>query len=218
MQRSQLGIRLVRLGLRFVVPALITSLPHHPASAQIEVGFGVSLDVIEQPYTIRGSTAQALSIQMRTLSAGAGPTSFRVNYLEWRFTPEQLQGAAGGASLRCRVRDFGVRFDITVTYPVWDRPPNVPPELVDAWESFEDLVEEQREESRHEVIEYGTRMRRQARRVEEDCALVRARLEGVVDRLQAERAEDLRAAAESGRLVRLQWPPPGYQPPEQLDR
>ncbi len=217
MQSGRLGIRLVRHGLRFIVPALITGFLHHPASAQTEVRSGVALEIVDEPYTIRGNTAEALSTQMRTLGPGARLVSFR-STSRWNYEREELESVLGVSSGRCRIRNFEVRFDITEIYPVWDRPPNIPPELVDAWESFEDLVEEQREESRHEVIEYGTRIRRQARRVEEDCALVRARLEGVVDRLQAERAEDLRAAAESGRLVRLQWPPPGYQPPEQLDR
>ena len=143
MQRGHLGIKLVRHILRFVVPALIASFLQHPATAQRPIRPGVSLDDIEEPYTIRGSTAQALLTQMRTLSPGAGWTSFRW-VTRWNYRSEEQQNVPGVGSGRCRVRDFGVVFENTATYPVWDRPPNAPPDLVEAWESFEEDMDRQR--------------------------------------------------------------------------
>ncbi len=210
MQRAQLRIRLVRCGLRFVVPALITSLLQHPASAQNEVRRGVVLSIfVEQPYTIRGSTAQALLTQMQTVSPGAGWTTFRYT-IRWGFDSEERQFVGGGGTGRCRVTDLDVSFDITEFYPVWERPPNAPPNLVEAWESFEDLIRQQREEFRDGLVEYGVEMRRRARRVEEACNFLQNRVRAVVDEVGEARDEARREARARGEGVQLRWPPAGY--------
>ena len=210
MQRAQLRIRLVRCGLRFVVPVLITSLLQHPASAQNEVRRGVLLSLsAEQPYTIRGSTAQALLTQMQTVSPGAGWTSFRYT-TRYNFDAEERQFVGGGGTGRCRVTDLEVRFDITEFYPVWERPPNAPSNLVEAWESFEDLIRQQREEFRDGLVEYGVELRSRTRRLEESCNFLRNRVQAVVDEVGEERDEARREAQARGEGVRLRWPPAGY--------
>ncbi len=208
MQRAQLGIRLVRHGLRFLVPVLITSLLQHPASAQTNVRRGVSLYVLEQTYTIRGNTAEALLAQMRTLGP-PGLTRYGARF-RWGYTPEQQENVPGVPSGRCRMREFETRFDITEVYPVWERHPDAPPELVEAWESFENLIDQQREQYRDGLVEYGVEMRRRARRMEEACPFLRNRMQDIVDEALEERAEDWREALESGEAVRLRWPPEGF--------
>ena len=99
---------------------------------------------------------------------GAGWTSFR-STAWWNHGSESRQSVRGVDSGRCRVRDFEVRFDITEFYPVWERPPNAPPNLVEAWESFEDLIRQQREEYRDGLVEDGVEMRSRTRRLEEAC-------------------------------------------------
>ena len=208
MQRGQLGIQLVRYGLRFLVPALITSFLQHPASAQTDIRRGVSLDVVEATYTIRGSTAEALLVQMRTLGP-PGVTRYR-SFFRWNYTPEQRGNERGAPSNRCRIREFETRFDITEVYPVWERHPDAPPELVEAWESFENLIDQQREQYRDGLVEYGVEMRRRARRMEEACPFLRNRMQDIVDEAGEERAEEWREARESGEAVRLRWPPEGF--------
>ena len=211
MQRAQLGIRLVRHGLRFVVPVLVTSLFQLPASAQIEVRRGVRLSVVvEQPYTIRGSTAQALLTQMQTVSPGVGWTSFR-SFARWTYDPEARQSVRGGGGTgRCRATNFEIRFDITESYPVWERPLNAPPNLVTAWESFEDLIRQQREEYRDGLVEDGVEMRSRTRRMEESCNFLQNRMRAVVDEVLEKGAEARREARARGEGVRLRWPPAGY--------
>jgi len=213
MLRGQLGIRLVRHGPRFLVPALIASLFPHSAQAQTEVRRGVLLNVVvEQPYTIRGSTAQALLTQMRTVSPGAGWTSFR-SMAWWNYDPEERQSVRGVGSGRCRVRDFEVRFDITEIYPVWERPPNAPPGLVEAWESFEELIRQQREERRDALVDLGVEWRRRTRRTEDACNFLRNRVRAVVDDVSEEHDEAQREARDNGEFIRLRWPPAGYSDP-----
>ena len=212
MQSGQLGIRLARHAFRCVVPTLLVSLLQHPASAQTEVRAGVSVYVVEEPYTIRGATAQDLLTQMRTLGSGGSFASFRLSPFRWSYSREDVQNVRGVNSGRCRISNFGVRFDITAIYPVWDRPLNAPSDLVEAWEAFEDLMARQREERRDGIEEFGADMRRQARRVEEACTFLGGRVEEVVDRVRGERAEAQREAAANGELIRLQWPPPGFSP------
>ena len=209
MQSGRLGIRLVRHGLRFIVPALITGFLHHPASAQTEVRSGVALEIVDEPYTIRGNTAQALSTQMRTVGPGARLVSFR-STSRWNYEREELESVLGVRSGRCRIRNFEVRFDVTEIYPVWDRPRSVPPDLVEAWEGFEDLIDRRRLQYRDGLVEYGMEMKRQTRGVEDACIFLRVRAREVVDRVRAERLEDQRAARANGQGVRLRWPPAGF--------
>jgi hypothetical protein len=79
-----------------------------------------------------------------------------------------------------------------------------------AWESFENLIDQQREEYRDGVVEYGVEMRRRARRMEEACPFLRNRMQDIVDEAGEERAEEWREALESGEAVRLRWPPEGF--------
>jgi predicted secreted Zn-dependent protease len=209
MQSGRLGIRLVRHGLGLLVPVLITGLLHHPASAQTEVRTGVSLGIVDEPYTIRGNTAQALLTQMRTLGPGLRLTRFRY-VSRWNYERDELESVLGVGSGRCRIRNFEVRFDVTEIYPVWHRPPNASPDLVEAWEGLEGLIDRRRREYRDGLVEYGMEMRRQTRSVEDACTFLRNRVRTVVDRVRAERLEDQRAARASGQGVRLRWPPRGF--------
>ena len=209
MQSGRLGIRLVRHGLRFIVPALITGFLHHPASAQTEVRSGVSLEIVDEPYTIRGNTAQALLTQMQTLGPGARLTRFRY-VSRWNYEREELESVLGVGSGRCRIRNFEARFDVTEIYPVWNRSSNASPDLVEAWEGFEDLIDRRRAEYRDGLVEYGMEMRRQTRRVEDACTFLRVRAREIVDRIRAERLEDQRAARANGQGIRLRWPPAGF--------
>jgi len=168
----------------------------------------VSLDILEQVYTIRGSTAEALLAQMRMLGP-PGLTRYGSRFW-WNYAPEQQENVNGVPNGRCRIREFETRFDITQVYPVWERPPNAPPDLVEAWESFEDLIDQQREQHRDGVVEYGVEMRRRARRMEEACPFLRNRMQDIVDEAGEERAEEWREALESGEAVRLRWPPEGF--------
>jgi predicted secreted Zn-dependent protease len=202
------------LVLAGLIPA--TGLLAQPARAQtFEVGRlprDVTIDVIQRPYTIRGRTAEELLLQMVQLGPG-GFVSFPYFY-EWRFSAEEATTAfAGNRSGMCRVRDFAVAFDITATYPVWEQPPDVPPQLVAAWDEFGSQLQQRWVARRDGMVEFGREISRAARRVEEACPFMQARVQEVVERFREDGNEAARVAAAAGETVLLRWPPEGYREP-----
>ncbi len=204
-----------RLAAAILMAATLPNVPApSPASAQ-DFSPGrfprdVTLEVLPRPYTVRGSTAEELLVEMLA-SGPTGLVSFPF-WLEWRYQSEELRTAfTGNPAGVCRLSELELDFDITAAYPVWERPPDAPAELVAAWDDFLAMVTRRWEERRDGVLEYGREISRQLRRIEAPCPTMQARTSEVVERLLDANSEAARAAAAAGEGVRIQWPPPGYR-------
>ena len=167
----------------------------------------VSLEIIDRHYTIGGNTVEELGLQMNAAASAGRLTSYGY-FFRWTFTGRELTGAFSNMRAgRCRIDALDVRFQVDAIYPVWDRGPDAPVELVEAWEAFNEQLVLQWEERREGIFTFGREVSRQLRRLEEDCPLLQVRVQEVVERLQDQTSDAAIAAAAAGERVILRWPP-----------
>jgi predicted secreted Zn-dependent protease len=111
--------------------------PHPNASPPSAIAaLGAASPIIrvsEEFYDIRGSTAQALSLEMRRLGPptedGRRASGYTAWNIRWRFRPES-QGSA------CMASWVEVQAGIVITLPRWNPPPDASRELRSQWNTY----------------------------------------------------------------------------------
>lgn len=206
-----LFLHLPRAALLTLVALTAVTVGPSPARAQrLDEGRAprdISLEIVDRSYTIRGNTVEELGLQMNAAAFAGRLTSYGY-FFRWNFTSRELTGAFSNMRAgRCRIETLDVRFQVDAIYPVWDRGPDAPAELVEAWEAFSKQLVLQWEERREGIFTFGREVSSQLRRLEENCPLLRARVQEVLERLQDQSSEAAMAAAAAGERVILRWPP-----------
>ena len=199
--------------------------PSEAYAQRIGVGFasrGISIDVDDQPYEIRGTTARALLDQMSLLGPRGRWTSFPYRY-QWSYQRVRVLTAGGLPSDKCRIDEFEMRFTVTVDYPRWNRPDDASDELLAAWDSFEALLLEYWEERQGYMIHLAREVSREVAELQESCGLMRQVTNSVVREVAEELNQAERKARAGGARVRVRWPPEGFEeilagPPALLSR
>jgi predicted secreted Zn-dependent protease len=165
--------------------------------------------VSEEFYDIRGSTAQALSLEMRRLGpsseAGQRHSAYTAWNINWRFHPES-RGPA------CMASWVEVKAEIVITLPRWDPPPEASRELRWQWDTYLAALRAHEEGHRDLAVAAGQQVHiRISGFLTASCQdfgrLVRREAHRILDQLRADDRrydEETRSGARQGAV----WPPP----------
>lgn len=168
----------------------------------------LDLRVLEQPYTIRGNTAQAIYDGLRSQSPGW--MDFEPNYT-WRYQPNDDGNGF------CRVAAFELYVNMRVTYPRWDIPENADPKLVAAWEDFVAQMRARWDARAEDERRFARSLETRMRRVREPCDHIGDMMQRHVDRAFEAEGDARQEAFMAGEGVDLEWPPPGHGQPVDPD-
>lgn len=102
---------------------------------------GVIVERDELPYTVRGNTADQLLAGLR--AGGRGNRWYRYRWsFRWTYNYQPVRSLTGVTSTDCRTQKIDLVLKFTSVFPVWERPPEPDPELVEAWEPFDQQIRE----------------------------------------------------------------------------
>lgn len=172
----------------------------------------VNVVILERPYTLRGDSPAEFMSALRLLGLGGVGARLSV-FNDWQYEAERLPLALLRApSNLCRPTRMRLNLRLTAEYPVWEPTSEAAPLLLEAWGAFQEVLAASWEEKRDAAYRELEELTRLGLRLEADCTQLRAELVRLSDRVRAQSEDAWNAAIERGELVRLQWPPPGFEP------
>lgn len=169
---------------------------------------GVHLITLDSLYTVRGTTAREIALQLAELGPRRDGRSFHgFHEAPWRWS-YRTEGLSNG---RCRLVEFKLVARSVITLPHLAGDPPVPRDLRDAWDSY--LANLRAHEEGHRAIAL-----RILRRFERRAAAIRPlqcdRFQGLFESMTEEAEEELRSSqatydreTDFGRTQGAVWPP-----------
>jgi CubicO group peptidase (beta-lactamase class C family) len=172
----------------------------------------VVIEVLEDPYEVRGETVGQVQVGLRAEGRGRRWYTYRWRF-EWNFEQERVDNgpriSSSSSATDCQTKKITVRLLFTARFPRWKRPENPDPKLVEAWEEFDSRLRAHWEEHRDVAIEATTGIIRKMDRLKAACPIIFREARSLVDDVMEEYQGKQVAFDRDG--TRAPWPPSGFE-------